>query len=60
MLELPSKLVFLAFLRSAFLPVVTLAAFALIAYGVSLLCLPAGFIVGGFLLFLVVLDARTG
>lgn len=58
MLGLPSKLVFLAFLRSVFLPVVALVSFALISFGVSLLCYPAGWITGGVLLFLAVLDAR--
>lgn len=39
--------------------IVALAGAALIAYGVSLIFLPAGFIVGGFLLILAALDSRS-
>ena len=56
MRESVSKLA--ARLRLYFLPVIALVAFALIAFGVSLLCLPAGWITGGLLLLLAVIDAR--
>ena len=44
--------------RLVFLPVVALVAFALVAFGVSLIYVPAGFIVGGVFLVLSVIDAR--
>ena len=39
--------------------IVALAGAALIAYGVALIFLPAGFVVGGFLLILAALDSRS-
>jgi len=47
-----------ALLTLVFLPVIALIAFSLISYGVSLLCYPAGWISGGILLSLAVIDAR--
>lgn len=45
-------------LRLVFLPLVVLVAFALIAFGVSLIYFPAGLIVGGLLLVIAAIDAR--